>query len=175
MSSWHPHMLQCRRTPDILLSRLLQCQILQPRATTGGAALQVDASAIRDLQDASQIEGYALPKLYRSAGKGAAFVQNAHHVCSAHFRAGAPGLSGDIMHVQRTLAACLRGMNLQAVEAQLDSSWTPGQCMFGVELWPHRVSLQNPALSGTPAQLWAAAAPGCSELVACCQGGSACC
>eukprot|EP00891_Asterochloris_glomerata_P009083 jgi/Astpho2/9083/gw1.00133.293.1_t len=35
------------------------------RFIVSGAALQVDASAIRDLQDASQIEGYALPKLYR--------------------------------------------------------------------------------------------------------------
>ena len=41
----------------------------EPRVMTGGAALQVDASAIRDLQDASQIDGYTLPKLYRSAGR----------------------------------------------------------------------------------------------------------
>ena len=74
---------------------------LEPRAMTGGSALQVDASAIRDLQDASKIDGYTLPKLYRSVGQGKAFVQNPLCVCSAHFRAWASGLSRNIWQVQQ--------------------------------------------------------------------------
>ena len=59
----------------------MQCQ---PKAMTGGAALQVDASAIRDLQDASHIEGYMLPKLYRTAGR---FVELVLSLFCLYFRA----------------------------------------------------------------------------------------